>query len=103
MFYVRANSREGRPSGLYRTPSEIGRDIVEVRQRICDIEDRLNVRNILAEALPELAMSDPARWIPQLEGIVKEATDLLFTLEGLSDTLDMLMTELEETKCILEK
>lgn len=101
MFYVRANSREGIAPGLYRTPDEIGRDINEVRNRIDTIVERLNVRNLLAEALSDLAEDNPERWIPELEGIVSEAMESLSVLKGLRDTLDTLMAELEETKCIL--
>ena len=101
MFYVRCDSYEGLPSQLYRTPEEIGRDIAEVRKRIDSIGEKLNVRNILAEALSDIAEDNPTKWIPELEGVVRETMESLGVLRGLNDTLDSLMAELEETKCIL--
>ena len=102
MFYVRSDSYEGTPAELYRRPEQIRRDMDGVRKSIDSIMERLNSRSILTEVLASLAEREPARWIPELEAIVAEASESLAALNELRSTLDELSRELEDTKCILQ-
>ena len=101
VFYTNYSTYEGEPARLYRTPEEIRRDINTIKEKIEETGNMLNIRNILTEMISECALGDPERWIPTLKAIVDEAEDSLNLLTEFKETLDELMMELEETKCVL--
>ena len=86
---------------LYRSPTDVRRDIFEIKQKIAECDSRLNIKGILTDSLTEYAHGEPEKWIPALKALVDEADETLRTLEGLKQTLDMLTRELEDTKCVL--
>ena len=86
---------------LYRTTDEIGRDIQSIRGRISEVYSRLNIRNMLTEAITAYAESDPEFWIPELRELVEEADDTLLALRELRSSLDVLKAELEDAKWAL--
>ena len=101
MFYRDGSDYYGIPPRLYREPEEISRDIEEIRRRILDTDRRLNARDIIAEMICAQSGREPEKWIPALMGIIEGASDTLLELERLKDALEMLKSELEETKCAL--
>lgn len=101
MFYTNYSTYEGEPARLYRTPGEIRRDINSIKDKIQKTDEMLNIRNILTEMIGECAAGEPEKWLPILKSIVSEAEDSLEMLRELKDNLDLLTSELEETRCVL--
>lgn len=91
----------GLPPRLYRHPDEIAGDITKIKSRLAEISERLNIRNILTEAITTYSLSEPELWIPALFDIIAEADETLDELKRLRDSLDELRSELEDTKCAL--
>ena len=92
------NLAEGCGCTMYRTPTEIRRDIEAVNIRINEINSRLNVRNLLGELLEISVRASAESCISELEEVVAEAKELIDELGTLKDTLADLSCELEETK-----
>ena len=92
------NLAEGCGCTMYRTPTEIRRDIEAVNIRINEIKNRLNVRNLLGELLEISLKASAESCISDLEEVVAEARDMIEELATLKDTLAELSCELEETK-----
>ena len=101
VFFTNYSTYEGEPMRLYRSPTDVRRDIFEIKQKIAECDSRLNIKGILTDSLTEYAYGEPEKWIPALKALVDEADETLRTLEGLKQTLDMLTRELEDTKCVL--
>ena len=99
-MYGDENRREGIPPALYRSPTEIRKDIARINRQIREADEMLSVRNILTEMIDELATEDPERWIDELESTVDEARDALRRLCRLRDALTELSVELEESKWV---
>ncbi len=100
-MFVNANVYEGMPSRLYRSPCEIRRDMTEISKQIKEADEMLSIRNILVEMIYECSVGDPAKWIGELEEIVREARESYETLLRLKSTIDDLSDELEESLCAL--
>lgn len=98
---VSANTYEGRPARLYRSPIEIRRDMDAISARIREVDEMLSIRGILMELLSELADGDPERWITELEELVSEARGSLEILKKLNRSLDELSCELDEVRCVM--
>lgn len=98
---VSANTYEGRPVRLYRSPIEIRRDIDDISARIREADEMLSVRGILMELLSELAEGDPERWVNELFDLVSEAKSSLDNLRSLNRSLDELTDELYEVRCVM--
>lgn len=101
LFYRDYDTYEGLPPRLYRHPNEIAGDIRIIKERIEKIKEQLNVRSILGEVIMAYSKSEPDEWIPRLSEITSEAEETLDELNQLSETLDGLRDELEETRCAL--
>ena len=101
MFFTNYSTYEGKPVRLYRTPEEIRRDISTIKDKIEMTSDMLNIRSILTDMITECAVGEPQRWIPALKSIVEDAETTLESLRTLTENLDNLKSELEETKCVL--
>ena len=82
----------------YRTPYEIKRDIAEIKERISDIGDMLNIRSILIDILADERSDSPEILIPELEAAVNEAKGALKELEELDSELSALREELSEAR-----
>ena len=50
-MYIRSIRDEGIPAGLYRHTSEIRRDMDIVEKKIREIEEKLSVRNLVADII----------------------------------------------------
>lgn len=102
-MYLYADSYEGMPPRLYRTPSEIRRDMTLIADKIRDTESMLSVHNILIEMIPAWAEESPERWIPELMDTVAEAEEALDNLKLLKNALEELSLELSEVLCAMKK
>ena len=101
-MYSVMNVHEGIPPRLYRSPSEIRRDMIQISARIKENEEMLSVHNLLIEMIPTWAEQSPDRWIPELEETVAEAQEALENLKRLQYALQELAAELEEVKCMMK-
>ncbi len=99
-MFVEADSYEGVPSRLYRTPLVIREDIASVKEKIEEINDTLSIHNFLMEFLTEWSKEEPERWIAELEELLSEARDSLLRLGELKSTLDLLKEELEDSRWV---
>ena len=100
-MYSCMNINEGAPARLYRSPSEIRRDMTRISRTIRENEEMLSVHNLLIEMIPEWAEKSPEAWIPELEEIVADANDAIDDLKRLKLALEALSEELEEVKCLV--
>ena len=74
-MYTCMNPTEGLPPRLYRSPSEIHRDMICISAKIRENEEMLSVHNILIEMIPTWAEQSPEVWLPELEATVEEAKE----------------------------
>lgn len=100
-MYTCMNTNEGLPPRLYRSPTEIHRDMAVISRRIRENEEMLSVHNLLIEMIPLWAEQSPERWLPELEATVAEARDALDNLKRLQQMLEELALELEEVRWIM--
>ncbi len=96
---VHRNTYEGMPPRLYRTPTEIKRDIAAISAKVKDVENMLSFRELVLEVAGE--GKPPEVWIPELYAAVDEAGEALDTLHILQKRLNSLGDELGEVKCLL--
>lgn len=88
----------GFPPRLYRNPEEIKRDIRVVKERMEQINDMLNIRELLSEAFEGADEQSLPRRAEQIRELLKYADDTLQELSELSKTLDELRAELSEVR-----
>ena len=100
-MYTCMNAEEGIPPRLYRSPSEIHRDMLRISAEIKQNEEMLSVHNLLIEMIPTWAEQAPESWIPELEETVAEANEALINLRTLQIALEELKEELEEVRCMM--
>lgn len=106
MHYIRSRYGEGLPGGLYRSASEIKRDMAIIEEKITETESKLTVRNMLSALLEssdngeKIADEDT---IATLDSIIADAERSLFHLERLRDGLNYLEEELSELRWLLKK
>ena len=100
MYTVQRSYREGRRR-IYRRPSEIRSDIAEIKARIAETDNMINVRSLLLDTLCEFADGDPDKWLPEIEEIVEEARETLDSLTALERTLTELEEELRVTRGVM--
>ena len=86
---------------IYRRPSEIRSDIAEIKARIDETDNMINVRSLLLDTLCEFADGDPDKWLPEIEEIVAEARETLEHLSSLERTLSDLEDELKRTRWVM--
>lgn len=86
---------------VYRRPSEIRNDIAEIKARIAETDNMINVRSLLLDTLCEFADGDPDKWLPEIEEIVEEARQTLECLSSLERTLSDLEDELKRTRWVM--
>lgn len=101
-MYSCMNTGEGMPPRLYRSPSEIHRDMIRISAKIRENEEMLSVHNLLIEMIPTWAEQSPDKWIPELEATVEEAREALDNLRRLQFALEELARELEEVRCMMK-
>lgn len=101
-MYTCMDPINGHPPRLYRSPSEIHRDMIRISARIRENEEMLSVHNLLIEMIPTWAEQSPEKWIPELEATVAEARDALDNLSRLQCALEQLSLELEDVRCMMK-
>ena len=82
---------------LYRTPTEIERDISLISGKIKDTNEKINVRHMLLEILSGSDIDEPEKTVAVLEDLVAQTKDSLSDLKMLNEALVDLKTELRET------
>ncbi len=92
---------EGEPTRLYRTPAEIGRDVILIKDKIDRTAEMFNIRGMLTDILSECAKGDPDKWAAALKEAVEETKDTLEAMRRMKRTFDALIYELEESRCVL--
>lgn len=102
-MFLYADSYEGTPPRLYRTPGEIRRDITAISARIKETESMLSAHNLLFEMLPTWAEESPESWIPELSDTVAEAEEALENLRLMKIALEELSLELGEVLCMMKR
>lgn len=100
MFFG-ADTYEGLPPRLYRSPREIKADIRRISREIQEADEMLSIRHILMEMISECAEKEPVRWIGELQETVDEAKETLERLERLKSALEDLEEELGEARCYM--
>ena len=89
----------GLPPTLYRTPSEVRRDISAIRDKINEINERMNLRTLLMDILSdERTVCEPEFWIPELTEALRGAKEAHASLVKLERELCELEEEMRETK-----
>jgi chromosome segregation ATPase len=101
-MYTLLNNVEGCAARLYRTPSEIRRDLERIASRIEETSEMLSVHNLLMEMIPIWAEEVPEKWIPELEETLEEANEALETLKEMKTTLEELKEEFEDARCLFQ-
>jgi hypothetical protein len=101
VFYLNYSTYEGEPSRLYRTPAEIGRDIINIKDKVDRTAEMLNIRGLLTEMVAECAKGDPEHWAKSLKLLVDETEGTLEVIRGMKRSFDSLISELEQTRCAL--
>ena len=88
----------GIPPRIYRTPSEIRRDIDEISSKIKETNLKLNLRALVIDIISCERESTPEKLIGELEVAITEAREALSELENLHSELSALEAELGELK-----
>ena len=101
-MYVRSIRNEGSPAGLYRHTSEIRRDMEIIEKKIRETEDKLSVRNIIAEIIDSEEEMIDESMISTLDKIIADAERSIFHLERLRDAMAYLEEELEEVRWLMK-
>ena len=99
-----ANSYFGIPARIYRSATEIRRDMENISDRINDANEKLNLRSLLVDFIDvgrDAYSGHPAFWIPELEAALREARAAYESLSALNLELTMLEEELRETRCAM--
>ena len=89
----------GMPPHLYRSLTEIRRDMCKISKEIAETNQRLNLRSMLIELIDGSRTKGNDSLILDLEEIVGEARDALDRLKGLEEELTALREELRMTRC----
>ena len=89
------------PSVPYRTPREVRRDISVIKEKIKDVNERLNMRTLLMDMLSdEGTVNNPNSWIPELTEALEVARQSQMTLLSLEKELRELCAELKESRWV---
>ena len=87
----------GMPPRIYRSSEEIKRDIRGVSERISEINEMLNIRELLSEFVFEQSDLSTPKLQDKLSELLSYALEALDELRELSNTLDELKAELIES------
>lgn len=100
-MFVSTNVCEGMPARLYRSPFEIRRDMTKISKQIKEADQMLSVRNILVEMIYKCTVGEGDEWISELEAIVSQTRKSYEGLKRLTNAINDLSAELEESLCAL--
>lgn len=102
VLYIRSIRDEGIPAGLYRHTSEIRRDMDIVEKKIREIEEKLSVRNLVADIIDSGKEVIDEGFIESMDQVIEDAERSIFHLERLRDAMDYLEEELEEVRWLMK-
>ena len=100
-MHVNCNTYGGMPLTLYRTPSEVKGDISAIKEKIKEINERMNMRTLLMDVLSdEKTVANPDFWIPELTEALAVVLESQLKLIALEEELTELYEELRQTRWI---
>jgi len=102
-MYRKFDETYGFPLRLYRNPRDIHNDMREIRIKIAEANERLNIRGMLVDILSGERADCPEKLVPELEEAISDAKEALHVLDELADELSRLEAELAEVKWVLGK
>lgn len=90
----------GIPARIYRTTTEIRRDMERISDKIKEANDKLSLRSMLLDLVDATRDEgeDPAYWIPELTAALNEARSAYDSLCELREELSALYDEMRETR-----
>ena len=100
-MYRTYDETNGIPPRLYRHPEEIKTDIKEISQRISEINEMLNIRELLADFLLDDGVENLRSSSGKLSELLTYALEALDELKALNETLEELKDELVESVAIM--
>lgn len=100
-MYRSYDIENGMPPHLYRSLTEIRKDMRRISSEITHTNQKLNIRSILTELIDDSRNDKPESFILDLEEIVGEAREALDRLSGLEEELTALREELRVTRCAM--
>ncbi len=100
ILYIDSVMSAGEPARIYRTTTEIRRDMERISNKIKEANERLSLRSILLDLVDATRDEgeDPAYWIPELTAALGEARVAYDSLCELKDELSALYDEMRETR-----
>ena len=101
-MYIRSIRDEGIPGGLYRHTSEIRRDMDIVERKIREIEEKLSVRNLVADIIDSGKEVIDEGFIESMDQVIEDAERSIFHLERLRDAMEYLEEELEQVRWLMK-
>lgn len=93
-MYCSYDFGEGLPPRLYRTPEQIKADITDIAERINEIYEMINIRNIISEVISESCEEDLLSRIKAVNELLESAENALFDMKMMEKDIDMLREEL---------
>ena len=86
--------------GVIRMPSEIRAEIDRVNERISDLSEKIDIREMLGDILALADGSSEEDFIDEVESMIISARESLEELIRLKNSLEILASELEESRWI---
>ena len=86
-MYRKFDTSYASPPRQYRNPREIREDIREIKLKIKETGEMLNIRSLLLDVLVSERADSPENLIPELECAISEAKEALCELQELEDEL----------------
>jgi hypothetical protein len=83
-----------------RMPSDVRAEIDRVNERIAELGRKIDIREMLGEMLAAAENEAADQFLLELEEMIGSARESLAELERLKASLEMLASELEESKWI---
>lgn len=97
-MYRTYDTVNGIPPRIYRTPTEVRRDIDEISEKIKEANLRLNLRALVIDIISNDSTVGAEPLIAELEAAIIEAREALAELRELQNELSALEEELGELK-----
>lgn len=97
-MYRTYDTVNGIPPRLYRSPTEIRRDIDGISEKIEEANLRLNLRALVIDIVSNDSDVGAESLIPELEAAIVEAREALTELKNLQNELSALQEELGDIK-----
>jgi hypothetical protein len=91
-----------KPYFLYRSVGEIKRDVVDIKERISEINRSFSIRELLLEMVSCGENKSEVEWIYDLEALLGEAENTRKRLLELTEELELLEAEMGESGCRIQ-